>query len=296
MTAGVKSQLRSAISSVQSKASEVASGVFSQDVAADKATQSQSIVRIKENVASSREKDLDNTMEKLNPPPTKDVDSGGKNGGTKTVVDKEEVARLEGQKNNLQGQLEIAKSDVEDAKSEASNASTAALEKAGITKEKQSEMSSLLSQIDSINNSLSEGGKVSEDEIKEITDKVTSFSNNLNADNRQIGAITKAFLNPVKKGLEKILKHVQQNPASVESSGQVGAPPTAANPVPPTAANPVPPTAADPAPSTPADPGPPTAADPGTVSDQATTNTGADSSSDAGSSEAIIAPVTSTNG
>lgn len=222
--AGVKSQLKSAITSIQSKASEVSAGSFAQDVAADKASQSQSIVRIKESVTSAREKDLDNILEKLSPPPTKDIDTGGKNGGTKTVVDKEEVARLEGQKNNIQGQLEQARSDVETARSEAATDATAALEKAGVTKEKQSEMGSLLSQIQSINDSLSEGGTVSENQVKEITDKFASISADLGKADNVSGAITKAFYNPVKTGLEKMLKYVEK-PATPRDTNPQPAPP-----------------------------------------------------------------------
>ena len=40
-------------------------------------------------------------QEQLSPPPTKDVPEGGKNGGTKTVVDQDEVRKLNSQKNNI---------------------------------------------------------------------------------------------------------------------------------------------------------------------------------------------------
>jgi hypothetical protein len=204
----IKSQLRSAISDVQSKAAEVSSGEYHQDVAADRAAQAHNVTKVKENLVSARQRELDNILEQLSPPPTKEVSEGGKNGGTKTVVDKEEVARLEKEKTSVMAQLENVRQDVEEARSEAAEATTAALTAANVTQDKQSEMAALMNQINSINDSLSQGQNVDDDQIKDVIDKFKTISEGFTREDNVSGAISKAFYNPMKDAMERMLGHL----------------------------------------------------------------------------------------
>ena len=226
----IKSQLRSAISDVQSKAAQVESGTYSQDVAADRAAQAHNVTRVKENLVAARERDLDNVLQQLAPPPTKEVSAGGKNGGTKTIVDKEEVARLQKEKTSIMAQLENAKQDVSEARTEAAAATTQALTAAGVTQEAQNDMAALMSRIDSINDSLSQGQHVSDDEMSDVIKDFKQLSDSFDKEDNVSGAISKAFYNPMKAAMERMLGHLNSpksprntNPNTNSAPGTINA-------------------------------------------------------------------------
>lgn len=214
----IKSQLRSAISDVQSKSAEVAQGTYSQDVAADRAAQAHSVTKVKENLIAARQQELDNVLEQLAPPPTKEVDAGGKNGGTKTVVDKDEVESLTHQKGEIMKKIRLAKEQAEEARTEAATATTEALTAANVTQDAQSEMAALMSQINSINDALSQGQDVSDDEITGVIDKFKQISEGFGKDDNVSGAISKAFYNPVKDGMQRMLDHLNSPRTSTETN------------------------------------------------------------------------------
>ncbi len=214
----IKSQLKQAIQEVSTKSAEVSSGTFASDIAAAKASQAQSIISAKESAVNARQKDFDNVVQQLNPPPTKEVDEGGKRGGTKTVVDQDEVKRLETQKAGLQTQLTQAKAEVADAREEASTSTTDALEKAGISKEQQSEMQSLLDKISTVQDSLREGKPVDNKDIEKLITDFKDISKNLTKEDNPSGVISKSFYNPVKEGLQKISDLMDKNAAAAASA------------------------------------------------------------------------------
>ena len=217
----IQSQLKQAIQDVSTKSSEVSAGNFSSDLAAQAASAAQSVISVKEGAVNAREKDLDTVLQKLAPPPTKDISEGGKSGGTKTVVDQEEVKKLETQKASIQSQLEQAKSEVADARQDAEVASTKALTEAGISQEKQSEMQSLTDRISAMQDSLSEGKQVDEKDVAKLITDFHAISDDLTKDQNKSGLISKAFYDPVKDGLENISKLMEKN-ASADSSTATG--------------------------------------------------------------------------
>ncbi len=223
----IKSQLQQAIQSVSSKGAEVEKGTFNEATSADRAAQAQNIISAKTSALNAREKELDNIMQQLSPPPTKEVSGEGKNGGTKTVVDQEEVNRLNGQKAATQSQIQLAKTEVADAKDEAEAASATALEAAGVSRDNQSQMQSLLERVGNIQDSLKAGEKVPDQDIEKVITDYNTLAGDLTKSDNKGGAITKAFYNPLKQGLKAILDLVKNPPAaqaqgSTEATGTNG--------------------------------------------------------------------------
>ena len=130
MSNGLSGELRTAISSIQSKSAEVSSSDFLSDVASARVTEAKSQITFAKSGVDRNQRQLDDVEAKLNPPPTKEVSSG--KGGSKTVVDTEEVRKLEGIKGNISAQLAQSKAAVESAESEAQTAAIDALKASGL--------------------------------------------------------------------------------------------------------------------------------------------------------------------
>lgn len=215
MTA-IKSQLKQTISDVSAKSAEVSAGQFADTMSAQKATNAQSAIDMKERLVDAKQTSLDTVMEKLEKPPMKDVSEskGCGNSETKQVVDQEAVKALETEKKASITQLTQAKSQVADARTEAATATADALTQAGISKDKQSEMSALMDKINNIQDSLAESKPVDEKDIAKLTTDFKTISDGLTKDQNKAGLVSKAFFDPVKRGLSDILKSLEKPPAA----------------------------------------------------------------------------------
>jgi hypothetical protein len=217
------SSLRTAISTASTKSADVQAGTFEQSVAADRAASARSRVTSKQNEEKALLTTLDNILALLNPPPTKEVSDG--KGKTKTVVDTEEVRKLEIRRNSTQAQINQARADVSVARDEADTASTQALTAAGVTQQAQSEMQGALSSISDIETTLQRGGTVSQERLQTA---ITSFNTVADSNQANIaGAVSKAFYNPAQASMRNILSLITQNPnlitgAAGTGSGTVG--------------------------------------------------------------------------
>ena len=113
-----KISISSAISQANAKSAEKSEGNFSEQVARDRVSAAQSRIGVAESKVDRASGEKAKIDEQLMPPPTKDVSTGGKSGGTKTVVDQEEVRRLNSSKANFDSQIAQAKQEVEKAQAE----------------------------------------------------------------------------------------------------------------------------------------------------------------------------------
>lgn len=224
-TETIKSNLKSAIASAQAASSAKAEADFSSTIAKDTVAQARSKIPNAESKLKREEGQLADVNQKLNPPPTKEVDEGGKDGGTKTVVDQDEVAKLNKQKSLHQTNIDAAKREVEEARAAADQASSQALVQMGISADKQLEIDNLNAKADSIASKLSEGGSVTDQEIKELVDGFESTKEGL-GENKG-GVLSEAFYDPFKAKLENILELIENPPAQggEEGGGEAAAPP-----------------------------------------------------------------------
>jgi hypothetical protein len=95
MSTDLQGSISAAISKADAKAAEKTEGNFSQDIAKDKVAQARNRISVAEAKVQKNQTQIADIDNKIANPPTQEVSAGGKEGGTKTVVDKEEVARLE---------------------------------------------------------------------------------------------------------------------------------------------------------------------------------------------------------
>lgn len=219
MSNSVASELRSAISSIRDKSAEVSDSDFFSDLAEGRVEAAKGQITYAQNSVNRLELQLDDVNSKLNPPPTKEVSEGC--GGTKTVVDREAEQRLLGDKRNIQSQLETAKSSVDEAEQEAQIAAMDALEKAGISKEKQSELESVLTKIDLIKDKMEKGETVEDNEITGALGDLNKAFNGLESN----GIVKEAFYEPVEEDLEEILQYVTNPVSNVDADQSEVIPP-----------------------------------------------------------------------
>ncbi|MCE2928172.1 MAG: hypothetical protein LW817_00900 [Candidatus Caenarcaniphilales bacterium] len=200
----IKSELKTAIGDVVSKSNEKTNSDFASDIAK---TQVQG-ARAKINNAESKVKSLEpraaELQEQIANPPKKEVSSGGKNNETKMVVDEEALAKIKKEHTLVQTQITQAKTEVTTAKEDADRATDDALTKAGVSGAIQAEMDNLMTKVTSLQDKATKGEAISDNEIKEITDGYNAFKGK--APENKGGVISAAFYDPLKKGLDAILK------------------------------------------------------------------------------------------
>ncbi len=213
----IKSQLKQAIQDVSAKSSEISNGNLASDLAASKAAQAQNAISAKESLLETKQLNLDSVNEKIGTPPTKEVD-GGACGKTKTVVDQAALQDLKAQRQATLAQVNQAKTEVADAREEAAISSADALEKVGVSRERQSEMQSLIGRIASAQDSLSEGKPVKDEDITKLIADFKTVADNLTKDENQSGLISRTFYNPIKEGLQKISSLIDKNAADAAAA------------------------------------------------------------------------------
>lgn len=210
MSTDLQGSISAAISQANAKAAEKTEGNFSQDLAKDEVAKAQNRISVAEAKVQKHQVGIAEIDEQLAPPPTKEVSTGGKSGGTKKVVDTEEVKRLKKSKKNIQGQLNTAQQEVANAKAEAQAASNKALEQAGINAETQTEIDTLLSKAESIKESLSKGETVADSDIEKLTQDFAALSNNLTKEDNKGGILSEALYKPMAdhfKDISELLKN-----------------------------------------------------------------------------------------
>lgn len=219
MSTELQGAISSAISQANDKAAQKSEGGLIEQVAKDRVASANSRISIAESKVNRNQGEMARIQEQLSPPPTKEVSEGGKNGGTKTVVDQDEVKKLNSQKNNISTQLAQAQQEVQKAQQEAQSAAGEAIKQAGVNSETQSEMDSLMSKANNIKNTLSEGGKVDPKEIKDLTERFGKVAGKLTAENNPGGLLSESFYKPMAKTLKDIgdlLKTPPTNNATVD--------------------------------------------------------------------------------
>jgi hypothetical protein len=98
---------------------------------------------------------LQSVESQLNPPPTKEVPTGGKSGGMKTVVDEKEKSRLESDKAATESKLAAAEGDASVARQEAAQHEQRAGEQEQVSSTAGSTQEALNSQAADLSNQLS---------------------------------------------------------------------------------------------------------------------------------------------
>lgn len=222
MSADLQGAISSAISAANDKAAQKSEGGFAEQVARDRVSTANSRISVAEGKVTRNQGEMAKIDEQLNPPPTKDVDTGGKSGGTKTVVDQDEVRKLNSKKSGIQQALTQAQEEVKTAQEAAQNAASDAVTQAGINDQTQSEMDSLLSKAANIKNTLSEGGSVDDKEIKALVDGFKKTAGELTQEQNKAGIISEAFYEPMAKYLKDIgnlLKNPVQDNSANDANG-----------------------------------------------------------------------------
>jgi hypothetical protein len=219
MSTELQGAISSAISQANDKAAQKSEGSFNEQVAKDRVATANSRISVAESKVNRNQGEMAKIQEQLSPPPTKEVSEGGKNGGTKTVVDQDEVRKLNSQKNNISTQLAQAQQEVQKAQADAQAAAGEAIKQSGVNAETQSEMDSLMSKANNIKNTLSQGGKVEDKEIKDLTDRFGKVASGLTAENNPGGLLSTAFYKPMAdtlKDISDLLKKPAVNNATVD--------------------------------------------------------------------------------
>lgn len=211
MSTDLQGSISAAISQANAKAAEKTEGNWNQDLAQHEVAQAQNRISVAEAKVQKNQVQIADIDQQLAPPPTKEVSTGGKDGGTKTVVDTDEVARLEKSKKNIQGQLNIAQQDVATAQAEAQAASNRALEQAGINAETQTEIDTLLSKAESIKESLKKGETVADSDIEKLTQDFAALSNNFTKEDNKSGILSEVLYQPMADHFEDI-SNLLKNP------------------------------------------------------------------------------------
>ena len=222
MSADLQGAISSAISQAQDKAAQKSDGNFNEQVARDRVAAANSRISVAESKVTRHQGEIAKIDEQLNPPPTKEVSTGGKSGGTKTVVDQDEVKKLNSRKSQMQQQLAQAQQEVKDAQQAAQNAASDAINQAGINEQTQNEIDSLMAKANNIRNTLSEGGSVDNKEIQDLVDRFNKVSGELTDEQNPGGLLSEAFYNPMADALKDIsdfLKNPVQTGVEGDANG-----------------------------------------------------------------------------
>ncbi len=135
--------IKSAITKAQGKVDEATASDRDQRILDSQIQAANDRVKSSEASVTSSEMTKQQAEDKLSPPPTKQIQSDGKKGGTKTVVDETEKDKLQAQVRAADVQIQQAHQTVDDAKAEAERLSSQALDGAGVSSDQQKSMSDL---------------------------------------------------------------------------------------------------------------------------------------------------------
>lgn len=218
MNSAIQSSLKQTISSLENKSKEVGEADFNESISSDRVKAAHARIGASESRVDAQKTNLADIEAQLNPPPTKEVSEGGKNGGTKTVVDQDEVRRLNSEKELINTQLTQAKNEVDTARQEADESSTKALTDAGIKQEAIQELGTLQSRISSMQQSLEKGETVPGDDVKKLAEDIGKFTEQFKKEDNKGDLLGNAIYDPLAKGLKDIQKLLEKGTSSNSSS------------------------------------------------------------------------------
>lgn len=135
--------IRSAITKAQGKLDEATASDRDQRILDSQVSAANDRVKSSEAAVTRAEMTKKEAEDKLSPPPTKQIQSDGKKGGTKTVVDEVEKDKLQAQVRAANTQIQQAVQSVDDARAEAERLTGQALDGAGVSSDQQKAMSDL---------------------------------------------------------------------------------------------------------------------------------------------------------
>jgi hypothetical protein len=186
------SDIKSAISKAQSKVDEASASDTNKRVLDSQIRAANDRVKSSEAAVTSSEMTKQQAEDKLSPPPTKQIASDGKKGGSKTVVDEAEKDKLQAQVKAADVQINQAKQTVGDAKAQAEALTAQALGDAGVSSDQQksmSDLSNLMAQLKSMANDPQTNmeGDAFQDKLKTAVDKIGVLEKSLpNVANTQL--------------------------------------------------------------------------------------------------------------
>ena len=221
MDNSLKSSINSAISEATAKSAQKTEGDFAQRTEAAKVQAAQSRINSAESKLTKYKNDKALNDQAIANPPKKDVSTGGKNGGTKQVVDQDELNKLKQKDTQIKQQIAQAQRDVETAREEAQAAANAATEKAGITDELQSEIDALMSKANSLGNQMAKGEELSEDDITQFIEDFNELAGKTTAEDNAGGILSQAVFDPVKDTLKDIKEYLETEQVDTESTAEV---------------------------------------------------------------------------
>ena len=221
MDNSLKSSINAAISEATAKSAQKSEGDFAQRTEASKVQAAQARINTAESKLTKYKNDKALNDQAIANPPMKDVSTGGKNGGTKQVVEQTELNKLKQKDTQIKQQIAQAERDVEEAREEAQAAANAATEKAGITQELQTEIDSLMSKANSLGNQMSKGEELSEDDISEFIEDFNTLAGKTTAEDNAGGILSQAVFNPVKETLKDIKEYLETEQVDTDSTAEV---------------------------------------------------------------------------
>ncbi len=184
--------IKSAITKAQGKVDQATTSDTNKRILDSQIQAANDRVKSSEAAVSSSEMTKSQAEDKLSPPPTKQIASDGKKGGSKTVVDEAEKDKLQAQVRAADVQIQQAKQTVDDAKAQAEALTAQSLNEAGVSSEQQksmSDLSNLMAQLKSMADDPQTNleGDAFQDKLKTAVDKIGVLEKDLpNAANTQL--------------------------------------------------------------------------------------------------------------
>jgi hypothetical protein len=218
MNPTIKSTLKNTITTLESKSREVVAADFSVKTASDRAAAAQKKIGTEEAKVASHETRLDDVNSQLESPKEDKKSCGCKNNDSSKDVDTKEMAKLQKEKKDITALITQARSEVESAKEEAETASTDALKAAGVKQETIQEANELQSRISTIQITLNEGGKVSDDDLNKLATDINKLAGKFTKDDNKADALGNAIYDPLARGLKNIIKVIEKNSAQPKTS------------------------------------------------------------------------------
>jgi predicted nucleic acid-binding Zn-ribbon protein len=222
MSTELQGAISSAISQANDKAAQKSEGSFTEQVAKDRVATANNRISVAESKVNRNQGQMADIQQQIETPPTEEkVQGDGKNQKTVTQVDQAELRKLNTQKNDIQTQLAQAQQEVQKAQADAQAAASEAIKQTGVNAGTQSEMDALMAKANNIKNTLSQGGKVDDKEIKDLTDRFGKVAGGLTAENNPGGLLSTAFYKPMAdtlKNIDDLLKKAPVNDATVDPS------------------------------------------------------------------------------
>jgi len=173
-SSSVENQVKSSIQESQEFAAIKESTSFDMQIATSSESQAQAAIGQADSMTQMLQMQRDETNQGVLNPKMKDVSAGGKSGGMKQVVDKEELGKMQVKLKALDGQLADAKNKAEGARSEAGASTIRRIELTSTEEEAGNGESEALAKASSLRTGLA--GEAREEEVNpnEATDQLAS--------------------------------------------------------------------------------------------------------------------------